>query len=362
VEAGSLADRSPFFAVFETRLSHLSGLARPPRTKDQDLRLRARSTDPKEAQVFNWSRWLLVMSGVLALGWYGYTGETGPMGWLNSWQVGHDGTYSRGLSFGILCLALAAIMTSAIRLRAMLGGRTRERKPGLTAEQSAAAGAFAHALVRSGWPTALLTWLVGVAIAWGGVLAWHGWVLQRRLDDANSRYPTLRIDHVTAAERPADGSHLGLQGRLLWDHALVRRQTDGGGEPEIVFVPVAASDWRDGDAVTFVAQLDREQADALRARIERADAPLLVRVMGTLPTATRPVFEKSGVPVAGTAVAVDVIESQDGRVTARPTLAWANVVPLGMGLTALWTFGFGALAFALEVEARKRQERPGPTR
>jgi hypothetical protein len=60
-------------------------------------------------------RFSLLFMGVLAaFVWYGVTGETGPMGWLDHWQQAASGSSSRGLSFLLLCLAVGLLAAPVV--------------------------------------------------------------------------------------------------------------------------------------------------------------------------------------------------------------------------------------------------------
>jgi hypothetical protein len=315
-----------------------------------------------------WIMIVAVFGGIFALCWYGATGETGPMGWFNSMQAGNGGSYHRGVSFMLTCLCGVVVAAPVLGLWAVLTRKSRARAGGASASLTAPADAKVAALQAVmndssswRWRTIFKIWLVGVVLLCGVVLAWNAWDFHGRSADAFSDYTPVRLGGTAPAARPDDGSHLALQGRLLWDRGVTRKTTINGRDHEDVFVPVAGADWRPGDAVQFVVQIDRSLAWALRNRADGPEAPLLVRVEGAIPTPSRAVFERAEAPPSDAAVLVEVVRSQAGQVSdAHPTFDWAFTQGLCLALAGIWTFGlfFGVLArFAKDRQQRRRQAR-----
>ncbi len=312
--------------------------------------------------------WIIVIvffGGLFALCWYGATGETGPMGWLNSWQVGGSGSYSRTLSFAVVCVAGAVIAAPAVGLWTVVTQKSRGRPGGPSPSITEPADAKIAAL-RAGmsersrwrWRTIVTVWLTGVVLAWTVVLTWHGWDFHRRSADAHSAYTPLRLARTATVARPDDGSHLALQGRLLWDRSVTRKPKDGGTDPEVVFVPAAGADWRPGDAVQFVVEFAPSQVWAIQNRADGTDAPLLVRVEGALPTATRPVFQQAEAPPTDAAVLVKVVASHAGQVNeTSPTFDWENARLISLVLSGMWTLSLVTAGLAILVQTWKQRRR-----
>lgn len=317
--------------------------------------------------------WILIVGvfgGIAALCWYGATGETGPLGWLNSWQNANTGSYSRGLSFLILCVAVCVIGAPVLGAWSWAArkssARSGEPSAPFTAPADAKIAAMSVAMNdRSRWRGRmyLAIWLWGLALVWAVVLGWHGWDFHRRATDAGGDYTPLRLDRTATAVHAGDGSHWALQGRLLWDRGATQTTKYRGRQTETVYVPLAPADWRPGDAVQFVVRLPKSDVWALQQRNDGADAPLLVRVEGAIPTPSRAVFRRIDAPPVDAAVLVDVITSSGGQVRdAYPTFDWENAKLIGLALSATWTAGLwlGALGVLVKVRRQRRQKATRP--
>ena len=265
-----------------------------------------------------WITIVVFFGGIAALCWYGATGETGPMGWLNSWQSANTGSYSRGLSFVIVFLACAVLVLLTFGLRALVARRTgapeRASLASFTAPADARIAAMAAAMndrTQWRWRMYLSIWLVGLVIIWAAVLGGFGWDYHRRASDAGSDYTPLRLERTTTVAHLDDGSHWALQGRLLWDRSVTQTTKDRATQTQTVYVPFASADWRPGDTIQFVVRLPKAEVGSLQHRAGGADgadgavgagAPLLVRVEGAIPTASRAVFQRSEQQAGGPAV------------------------------------------------------------
>ena len=312
-----------------------------------------------------WMMIVAVFGGLFALCWYGATGETGPMGWLNSWQNSNTGSYSRGVSFGLLCVACGVIAALALGVRAVVAQKYSARSGAsltpFTAQADAKIAAMAIAMNdRSRWRGRmyLAIWLVGLTLIWAVVLGWHGWDFHRRAADAGSGYTPVRLHRTMTVAHADDGSHWALQGRLLWDRSATHTTKSGGRETETAYVPVACADWRPGDGVQFVVRLPKSQIWSLQHRADGADTPLLVRVTGALPTPSRAVFQRLEAPPIEAAVLVEVIASRAGQVSdADPTFDWTKTKLIGLAVSATWTGGLwlGALAVWIKVWQQRRR-------
>jgi len=313
--------------------------------------------------------WIIIVGffgGLSALCWYGATGETGPMGWLNSWQNGNTGSYSRAISFAVLCFACVVIAAPVLGVWAAVarksGARSGASRASFTAPADAKVAAMAVAMndrTQWRWRMYLAIWLVGLALVWAVVLGWHGWDFHRRAADAGSDYTPLRLDRTTTVAHLDDGSHWALQGRLLWDRSVMHTTKDRGIETQTAFVPVAGADWRPGDAVQFVVRVPKSQVWALQHRADGADAPLLVRVDGAIPTPSRAVFQRVEAPPVDAAVLVEVINSSAGKVSeGHPIFDWENAKLIGLAVSATWSAGLwlGALAVLVKVWQQRRRQ------
>ena len=270
---------------------------------------------------------------VLAFALYATIGETGPIGWINAAQARTDGTYSRKVSAFVLMIGAGLIVMGVIYViefvQKLRGGAPATRSP---AAASAAAFLETPIPATSGWRLGLIVWATFMTLFWGCLMAWYGWDWHLRRVDVVSAYAPLALSRGVEPMRPENGSHLALQGGVpLWDRALSRRSSNGSDHPDAIYVPVATADWQQGDPVHFVAQFDEvQQLYDLQRAAGDAGGPVLVRVDGAVPDATRPVFEQHGVHVADNAVAVTAVMSQAGRPTqADPPFDWMHVEIIG---------------------------------
>ena len=313
-----------------------------------------------------WIMIVAVFGGLAALCWYGATGETGPMGWLNSWQSESSGTYSRVLSFVYLCLAGCLIGAPVLWLLAVVTRKSDAfagvSQTSFTAPADAEIAAMAVAMNDSSrWRgrTYLKIWLVGGALIWAAVLVWHGWDFHRRAADASGDYLPLRLSRTATLAHVGNGSHWALQGRLRWDCGAVQTTKKRGRETKTLFVPMAGADWRPGDAFQFVVRLPKLKAWTLQRRADAADEPLLVRVEGAITTPSRAVLHRAEAPPVDAAVLVEVVASRAGQVSeAQPTFDWENAQLIGLALSATWTAAvwLGALD-VLDVLVKVWQQR-----
>jgi len=312
--------------------------------------------------------WLIIIGffgGLIALCWYGATGETGPIGWLNGWQNAHGGSYSRVLSFGILCAVATVVGALALGLRALFvgpaGASPAASAASFTAPADAKIAAMSEAMTdrsRWRWRMYLKVWLVGLALIWASVLGWNGWDYQRRAADAGNEYKVLHLQRDSPAPRPDSATHWALQGRLLWDRSAVQTTKTRSRETETVYLPVAAVDWQRGDAVHFVLRLTRGEVWDLQHRTDAADESLHVRVEGALPTPSHAVFQKLEAPLGDKAVMVELVDRGGRPVTNKnPGFDWAITKAFGLGISAAWTGGIwlGALGVLLQVRRQQRK-------
>lgn len=286
--------------------------------------------------------WLAVGVGYVVLVWHGVTGDTGPMGWLNALQQQWSGGYSRKLSFVLLMLGVTVLASPVLLPLLLMGDPPPKPRP--------ADAAAPAAPPRPGWQVALLAWVVPVALAWAGSLAWHAWDWWQQARDASAAFEPVSL----ASEAPlAAGQRVTLQGRLLWDRSVVRRDR-GHSPPESTFVPVVDAGWRPGDPVRLVLQFDG--ADALAAR-RAAPAALRVRVQGAVPSAAAGVFAQGGAPLAPQAA----LGVQAAPPAVTPPFPVQGTVIVGGVLSAIWTLVVVAIGGALAREAwgRRRAARTG---
>jgi len=291
---------------------------------------------------------------VLAFSLYATIGETGPIGWINAAQARGDGTYSRGLSAVVLMIALCLVVMGGLyvlefvqKIRRAVGG------PAAPTPAPRATPLDVPMPAMSGWRLGLTVWAAFMVLLWGGLLAWFGWDWHLRRVDAVSTYVPLQLGRGTDPARPEDGSHLALQGAMpLWDRALSRRSNRQGSLPDAIYVPIAAAGWRPGEPVHLVARFGELQqlVDLQRAAGDET-GPLLVRVDGTVDSATRPVFEQHGVPVAEDAAMVTAVVSRSGQPTqADPPFDWLHVNLIG----GIVTFLFTVLPLAAALGVRRQ--------
>ena len=294
-----------------------------------------------------WFNALLLLGGLLAFSLYAVIGESGPVGWINGLQAARSGSYSRTVTWFVMFVALLVIGGLLLAAWILVRDRFLGGPPAPRADQAP------HPLLgglpplpeasMGFWPASVLALCVLLAIAWGAVFAWHVMDWRQRDADAGSVYVTQRLARDVAVARPPDGSHLALQGQLRWDRALVRHSTTGASSgPDEVFVPVVGADWRAGDAVSFVAQMGQADVWRLQHPTDGAQAALRVRVDGTVPGATRPVFAKGESPLYDGAVLVHVMAAEDGKqADVRTGFDWDSALQIGGGASAfialLWT-------------------------
>ncbi|GAA0769567.1 hypothetical protein LRH25_02580 [Ideonella azotifigens] len=317
---------------------------------------------------------ILLVVAVLAFSGYATFGETGPIGWLNAAQASRDGSYSRAISAIVLLLAICLVVLGVLQVLTFFQNIWRARSgqaappaapaPVRIAPAPAAAAAAPMAPVvpkpaPSGWRMGLTVWAACIALTWICVFAWYGWDWHLRRADVVSAYAPLQLSRGGDPVHPGSGSHLALQGGLLWDHALTRRSSKSGGAVQAIFVPVAAADWRQGDRVDFVAQFDStQQLYDFQRSSGAADATLLVRVDGAVPAATRPVFERDGVLVADNAVLVTAVASQAGRpAEADPAFNWTYTNLIGGIVSGCLTLPLLAAVLGLKREAWMERRR-----
>jgi hypothetical protein len=293
---------------------------------------------------------LLGIIAVLTFSLYATIGETGPIGWINAAQARSDGTYSRAISAFVLLIGACLIVMGALYVieffqkirRAVLGPVAA--RPAATPVPTDSAAKVAPLKeptpAPSGWRMGLVVWAVFNSLVWGCLFAWYGWDWHLRRVDVVSTYVPMQLSRGAEPPHPDAGSHLALLGGTpLWDHAVTRRSSKSSNVADAIYVPLATADWRRGDPVYFVAQFDNEQQlyDLQRAA-GGVGGPVLVRVDGGVAGAARPVFERNGVPVADSAVAVTAVMSRAGRPTqADPPFAWMRLLTIGILVTGLFT-------------------------
>lgn len=306
-------------------------------------------------------RWITVMfiGGLLALTWYGAVGETGPIGWLNGMQATQTGSYSRVLSFFILFIGIGIVAVGLlmlwIRVRDRFLGGPPPPGPGFE-DVPLFAPRPAGARPMSFWKTSLIVLLVLMTLAWAGTLGWHAWDWQRRAGDSGSDYPVLHLSRDRVPPRPGDGSHLKLQGQLLWDHAVVRHEGQTHASSDDVFLPVGGADWQAGDAVHFVIRLAPDGVFPLQHREDGAGAPLWIRVDGAVPGATLPVFRQGQSPVSDAAVLVHLVTAQGGQPPdAHPVFDWDAALQIGAGLSGFLALLWVTAVVTLKAKAWKQR-------
>ncbi|HSI50267.1 MAG TPA: hypothetical protein VLA61_18500 [Ideonella sp.] len=321
---------------------------------------------------------MLLVVAVLAFSGYATFGETGPIGWLNAAQASRDGSYSRAISAIVLLLGICLVVLGVLQVLTFFQNLWRGRSgqaapPAVPAPvriavapaafpAAPAAAPIAPKPAPSGWRVGLTVWAACMALTWLCVFAWYGWDWHLRRADVVSTYAPLQLSRGVAPVHPESGSHLALQGGLLWDHALTRHSTKSGGAVQAIFVPVAAVDWHQGDPVHFVAQFDSTQQlyDFQRnsGATDVTSATVLVRVNGAVPAATLPVFERNGLPVADNAVLVTAVASQAGRPTeADPAFNWTYANLVGGIVSGCLTFPLLAAVLGLKREAWMERRR-----
>ena len=299
---------------------------------------------------------LLGIVAMLAFSLYATIGETGPIGWINAAQARSNGTYSRGVSAFVLMLGACLVVLGGIyviefvqKIWHAVGGSPAALPTAVAAPPATPVRTDSVARVAppreprpapSGWRMGLIVWAVFHSLVWGGLFAWYGWDWHLRRADVVSTYVPMQLSRGVEPTRPAGASHLALLGGTpLWAHAVTRRSSRSSNVANAIYVPLATADWRSGDPVYFVAQFDDEQQlYDLQQAAGAEGGPVLVRVDGAIASAARPVFERSGMPVADDAVAVTAVMSRAGRPTqADPPFAWVTVLTIGISVTGLFT-------------------------
>lgn len=309
---------------------------------------------------------ILAVGGPIGIAWYGVTGDTGLVGWLNSWQATNTGSYSRLLSTGILFAGVFLVVIPCLFLWAFIAEKQRARAGFVQAPSAPIPIAPAPVASREwGWRDSLTLWLSGLLLILACEYAFFTWDWRHRLADTVSDYIALPLGRDAAVAHWGDGSRLSLQGRLLWDHGVSQKRKVGVSETMMVFVPVAGADWRPGDTVAFVAQLGRSRAHTLQHLVGGPKPYLRVRVAGTVPTVVRSFLERDGAQLAEGAMLVDVADSQETSAgAAPPTFDWEDANLAALVISACWTIPGFALIFNLWRAARQRRLRganpPGP--
>ena len=297
--------------------------------------------------------WILLLLGYVAMVWHGVTGDTGPMGWLNALQQQWTGSYSRKLSFLVFCFGTLAL-SSPILLPLILMAPAKPAAASLPADaQGGATQPAPVAKPTSGWKTAVLAWIVPVALAWVATFGYHAWDWHLRQQDATQRYQPVSL--ADGAAPVANGSHIALPGRFLWDRTVVRRER---GQVESTYVPVVDRAWREGDPVRFIAQFESRELDTWRADDKKRQDAILARVEGAVPTAAFGVFAKAGATLAPSASLIIAIAARDGQpAQQQPAFALDNALMLALVLTAVWTVSVLAIALALAKQAWSERRR-----
>lgn len=295
--------------------------------------------------------WVLLLLGYVAMVWYGATGDTGPMGWLNALQQRWTGGYSRKLSFIVFCFGTIAL-SSPLLLPLILASPPRPpgtAAPAIPDEPS------------SGWKTAALTWSVPIALSWAATFGWHAWDWHVRGQDATRRYEPVNLAAGATAAPVSSGSHLALQGRFLWDRTVVRRER---GKTETTYVPVVDRAWREGEPVRFIAQFESSELPAWRGNDKTRQDAILARVDGSVPTAAFDVFANAGAKLARSAALVLPVAASDEQPTQKQAaFDLENALLISTVLTVIWTVCVLAIALAYAKQSwseRRRIRRDAP--
>jgi len=294
--------------------------------------------------------WFVVVAGFIALVIYGGTAESGPMGWLNASQQALFGSYSRKFSFLIVFFGAFAVASPLLLWLFFADAKARVGPE--------AAKDFGKVAVEMMAPTPRTlpslrfwfgAWVVVTALIWAGCAGWALWQAQQRRGDADASYLPFKV--AQGARAPAGADHLALQGRLLWDR-VVAKQPSHASTPELELVPIVGDDWREGDAVQFVARIERGDLTITRARPRRGEEPLLVRVSGDLPTPAIPVFKQLGAPLANDAVAVKVVPSIGQAPSDAAGVDWSDVRLSGLIGSIIWAVAVAAIVLSTLVNGR----------
>ena len=298
--------------------------------------------------------WILLLVGYLVMVWHGVTGNTGPMGWLNALQQQWTGGYSRKLSFLVLCFG-TIMLSSPILLPLMLASPAKPPSPTVPVQmQRETAPASAGKLAR-GWKTVALAWGVPVALAWIATFGYYAWEWHLRTQDATQRYQPVGL--ADGAAPVANGSHIALPGRFLWDRTVVRRER---GQAESTYVPVVDLAWREGDPVRFIAQFESRDVAAWRGGDKKRQDAILARVDGAVPTAAFDVFAKAGATLAPSASLIVAVAALDGQPAQKqPAFAIDKALLFATVLSVVWTVSMLAimLAFAKQAWSERRRAR-----
>jgi len=287
--------------------------------------------------------WILLLLGYVAMVWHGATGDTGPMGWLNALQQHWTGGYSRKLSFLVFCFGTIAL-SSPILLPLLLTAPAKAQPEAVSAPAAKASSA---------WKTAALAWSVPVALAWIATFGYYAWDWHVRGQDATQRYRPVSLRDAVAPV--ANGSHIALQGRFLWDRTVVRQER---GQPGSTYVPVVDSAWREGEPVRFIAQFDGRELSTWRASDKTRRDAILARVDGGVPTAAFDVFAKAGATLAPSATLIVAVAAVDGQpAQKRVAFDLENALVLATVLTVIWSVCVLAIALAYAKQAwRERRQ------
>jgi len=331
----------------------------------------------------------------LAFVWYGVTGETGPIGWLNDMQQSTSGHYSRKLSVTLLMLgaslAVLAILWLVERLIRLTKALHPEKPPSLTAalptpltpgmprasaspsaspspppSSTVMAALFETPLGiaadpewRFGWRNSLGYVVISAVLIWGSVLGWYGWEWRGRLTDAAASYVPLVLQSEDSTTPPTEGTRLALNGQLLWAHGV--ENSKQAGSSKTVYIPLGSARWNPEEPVRFVARMTERQAYEFHRRSESgtfggSSDPVLVRIVGAVPNVVSGVLTRSRVSVGASAALVTIVESSGGRPAGdAPTFDWDAAMPLGLVLSGLALFGLMFLTLAPPIGRWKRR-------
>ena len=293
--------------------------------------------------------WFIVVVGYVALVWYGVTGESGPMGWLNALQQRWFDSYSQKASFAVVTVA-ALLIASPLLFWLMLA----DAKAKLGPEDAKDLAKIAAAMRDTAPPTAsgsrssnvlvfLVAWLGITAAIWIGCGAYSMWEAHVQSADATARYVPFHLAKGAVAPRGED--HLAVDGKLLWERVVAKRKPSST-KPEEELVPIVGRDWRIGDVVDMVARIE-DQRDPVDRNAPGSDSPLLVRVAGAVPTAALTVFDKMQAPISDRAVMVVVVPSPSASAAAATGIDVPNLMLRGIVSTLVWTLSLLAIGLAM---------------
>lgn len=302
--------------------------------------------------------WFLVFIGYIALVSYFAMGDTGPIGWLDSFQQENFGSYSRKTSAVVLTFIVTALI-SPLLLRLMRAdarariGDEAARDPAKLAAAMQLPGDDVR-LRDIGWRKWLISWVALMLLIWLACLGWGAWDAFRRGGDTRATYAPIEVSRTAAP--PAGADHLALTGRLLWERVVSKKQPYQT-LPEEELVPIVGRDWREGDPVQFVARVELGDRTIERRPRPFGRDPILVRLGGAPPTAAGPVFAKMGVPLADGAVAVTVVPSKEGRPLESSGVDWDTVKLWGIALSVLCSVLVPLFAFVIRKNERIEAEK-----